>query len=53
MKPGDEVREGDPLLVLHHRDGAGLAAAVALCGETVIIGDAPPHPEITVLEEVR
>jgi pyrimidine-nucleoside phosphorylase len=53
VKPGDEVREGDPVLVLHHRDGAGLDEALALCAETVMIGDEPPAPGATVLDEIR
>jgi thymidine phosphorylase len=53
VEPGREVREGDPLLELHHRNGAGLHAALALCGEAVVIGDAPPPRRPIVLGEVR
>jgi pyrimidine-nucleoside phosphorylase len=53
VKAGQEVREGDPLLELHHRHGAGLHAALALCGEAVTIGDAPPRPQPIVRGEVR
>jgi pyrimidine-nucleoside phosphorylase len=52
VKPGDEVRKGDPLLELYHR-GAGLDAALALCGEAVVIGDAPLPARPIVLGEVR
>ena len=51
--PGDEVREGQPLLEFHHRDGRGLDAAVALCRAAVTIGDAPPAPRPKVIAEVR
>jgi pyrimidine-nucleoside phosphorylase len=53
VKPGDEVREGDPLIELHHRGGAGLEAALALCGQAVAIGDAPVPPRPIVVGEVR
>jgi pyrimidine-nucleoside phosphorylase len=53
VKPGQQVREGDPLLELHHRHGAGLHAALALCGDAVVIGDAPPPTQPIVLAEVR
>ena len=46
-------RAGQPLLELHHRDGRGLEAAVALCREAIAIGDAPPPPRPTILGEVR
>ena len=52
-RPGDEVREGQPLLEFHHRDGRGLDAAVALCRAAVTVGDAPPAPPAKVLAEVR
>ena len=42
-KPGDEVRDNQPLLELHHRDGRGLDQAVALCRSAVAIGDTPPE----------
>ena len=50
---GEEVREGQPLLELHHRDRRGLAAALALCRPAVTIGDAPPETRAKVLAEVR
>ena len=53
IKPGDAVREGDPLLELHHRGGAGLDDALTLCREAVVIGDAPLPPRAIVLDEVR
>jgi pyrimidine-nucleoside phosphorylase len=53
VKSGDEVREGDPLLELHHRDGQGLEAALALCAEAVTIGDRPVSAGALILGEVR
>jgi pyrimidine-nucleoside phosphorylase len=53
VKPGDEVHEGDPLLVLHHRHGRGLDAARALAAAAVELADAPPAAGDRVLGEVR
>ena len=53
VKPGDAVREGQPLLELHHRDGRGLAAALAACREAIAIGDTAPAPRPKILGEVR
>jgi pyrimidine-nucleoside phosphorylase len=50
---GDSVKEGDPLMELHHRDGRGLEEAMALCRQAVTIGDAPPPRRAKVLGEVR
>jgi pyrimidine-nucleoside phosphorylase len=49
---GDEVRAGDLLVELHHRDGRGLPDALALCGAAVDIGDAPPAHREHVLDHV-
>jgi thymidine phosphorylase len=51
-KPGMEVRAGDRLVELHHRDGRGLEEAMAWCSRAVTIGDAPPPRDI-VLDQVR
>ena len=53
VKPGDAVREGQPLLELHHRDGRGLAAALDACREAIAIGDTAPAPRPKILGEVR
>lgn len=53
VKPGDQVKEGDPLIELHHRHARGLEAAVALCETAVEIGDGPPALRPTILGEVR
>jgi pyrimidine-nucleoside phosphorylase len=53
VKPGAHVEQGQPLLELHHRDGHGLDAALALCGEAISISDQAPTPRPKVLGEVR
>jgi pyrimidine-nucleoside phosphorylase len=53
VQPGDRVERGQPLLELHHRDGRGLSAALALCGESISIGDEAPVPRAKLLGEVR
>jgi pyrimidine-nucleoside phosphorylase len=53
VKPGDTVREGQPLLELHHRDRRGLDAALAACREAIVIGDVAPAPSRKILGEVR
>ncbi len=53
VKAGDAVGEGQPLLELHHRDGRGLAAALAACREAITIGDTAPAPRPKILGEVR
>ena len=50
---GDEVREAQPLLDIHHRHGRGLEEAMALCREAVTIGEAPPPRRPRVLADVR
>ncbi len=53
VKPGDAVREGQPLLELHHRDRRGLDAALDACREAIVIGDVAPAPGRKILGEVR
>jgi pyrimidine-nucleoside phosphorylase len=53
VKPGDRVDRGQPLLELHHRDGRGLSAALALCDDAVSIGDEAPTPRAKIFGEVR
>jgi thymidine phosphorylase len=53
VKPGEKVAAGQPLLELHHRDGRGVEAALALCREAIAIGDAPPPRHATILGHVR
>ena len=52
-KTGDHVTAGQPLLELHHRDGRGVEAALALCRDAIAIGDAPPPRHATILGHVR
>jgi pyrimidine-nucleoside phosphorylase len=53
VKPGDRVQEGDPLMDVHHRNGAGVEAAIALCHDAVEIDEVAPRPREKVLAEVR
>jgi thymidine phosphorylase len=52
-KPGMRVERDQPLIEIHHRDGRGVDAALALCNEAVAIGDEPMPPRPTILGEVR
>jgi pyrimidine-nucleoside phosphorylase len=52
-RPGDEVRRGQVLLELHHRDRRGLDVARALCAAAVEIGDERPAARAKLLGEVR
>jgi pyrimidine-nucleoside phosphorylase len=49
-RAGDEVREGDPLIEIHHRDGRGLEAAVSLCEAALAIEDEPVRPRSRILQ---
>jgi pyrimidine-nucleoside phosphorylase len=50
---GDQVREGQPLIELHHRGGRGLDDALALSREAIVIDDQPPATRAKILDEVR
>jgi thymidine phosphorylase len=50
---GDQVREGQPLIELHHRGGRGLDEALTLSRSAVVIDDRPPAPRAKILDEVR
>jgi pyrimidine-nucleoside phosphorylase len=50
---GDQVREGQPLIELHHRGGRGLDEALALCRSAIVIGDRPAAARAKILDEVR
>jgi pyrimidine-nucleoside phosphorylase len=39
VKPGDEVRSGDPIASVFARDEAGVADGLAALGEAIVIGD--------------
>jgi pyrimidine-nucleoside phosphorylase len=50
--PGAQVREGDPVLIVHHRGSRGLAEAMPLLEGAVTIGDTVPEHR-TVIVEIR
>jgi pyrimidine-nucleoside phosphorylase len=52
-RPGDALRESDPILELHYRDEALLAPAAALAASAAEITDEPPPPRPLVLAEIR
>jgi pyrimidine-nucleoside phosphorylase len=52
-RPGDRVREGQPLVELRHRDDRGVPQALAFCAQAVAIADDPPASRPKVLGEVR
>jgi pyrimidine-nucleoside phosphorylase len=49
---GAPVREGDPVLRIHHRGGRGLAEALPLLAAAVQIADAPPATRPVVVDRV-
>jgi thymidine phosphorylase len=49
---GSRAREGEPVLMVHHRGGRGLADAVALLTSAVQIGDAPPTLGPLIVERI-
>ena len=52
-KPGMRVERGQPLAEIHHRDGRGVNAALALCADAVSIGDEAPKLRPVILGDVR
>ncbi len=52
VRPGEQVKAGDPLLELHHRDASQLAAAQAMLHDACVIHDAPPPPAPLVLDTI-
>ncbi len=50
---GDEVRAGDPLIEIHHRDGRGLETALALCEAATAIADEAVVPRSRILQVLR
>jgi thymidine phosphorylase len=51
-KPGDAVGANDPVLTLHYREAARLAAALPLAARAVAVGDAPPPVRSPILASV-
>jgi len=52
-KPGMRVERGEPLVEIHHRDGRGVNAALALCSDAVTIEDDAQPPRPVILGDVR
>jgi pyrimidine-nucleoside phosphorylase len=52
-KPGMRVERGEPLVEIHHRDGCGVNAALALCCDAVTIEDDARPPRPVILGNVR
>ena len=50
--PGTHVVEGEPILVVHHRGGHGLAEAVPLLTSALQVGDAPPAPGPLIVDRI-
>ena len=50
---GAGVREGDPVLRVHHRGGRGLGEALPLLADAIQIADAPPSPQAIVVDRVQ
>jgi thymidine phosphorylase len=53
VKPGMRVERGQTLLDIHHRDGRGVNAALALCRDAVPIDDNPPPARPVIVDNVR
>jgi thymidine phosphorylase len=51
-KPGEEVAEGEPVLVLHADDPARLDAALAALEGALEVGPEPPSPRPLVVERI-
>ena len=51
--PGTDVTEGEPVLILRHRDGRGLDEATALLEDAIGIGEGPFQADDLVVEEIR
>ena len=51
--PGTPVAEGEPVLILRHRDGRGLEEATALLEDAIGIGEGPFKADDLVVEEIR
>jgi thymidine phosphorylase len=49
---GAEVAQGQPVLMLHHRQGRGLAEARRLAGHALVVADGPAAVPPLVVERV-
>ena len=52
-KPGDAVREGEPVLELHFRDRSKLETALRLASQAITIDDRPAAVSRLIVGEVR
>jgi pyrimidine-nucleoside phosphorylase len=52
-KPGQQVKAGEPLAELHHRDDATIAKALDMLKEVWTIGDEPESQMDLILDEVK
>jgi pyrimidine-nucleoside phosphorylase len=52
-RPGDAIRQGDPVFELHYRDRGRLERAIALARLAVAIEDSPPRPRRLIVSEVQ
>jgi pyrimidine-nucleoside phosphorylase len=50
---GAQVREGEPVLMVHHRGGRGLGQALPLLTASIEVGDAAPSVGPLVVDYVR
>ena len=53
LPPGSRVREGEAVLLVHHRGGRGLDEARGLLAEAIVIDDAAGHEPPIILEEIN
>jgi pyrimidine-nucleoside phosphorylase len=53
IEPGEPVRAGDAVLLIHHRAGRGLSESLPLITDAIHITDAPPAAAPVVVEELR
>ena len=50
---GTTVKQGDPLLEVHHRGGSGLADARRLLDPAIEVGDAPRERRPLILDRIQ
>jgi pyrimidine-nucleoside phosphorylase len=53
VRPGNQVKAGDPLLELHYREASKLATAKALLQGACSIGEVPPPAAPLVLDTIE
>jgi pyrimidine-nucleoside phosphorylase len=52
-RPGDPVQAGEPVLELHYRSPARLAAALPLASRAIVVDDAPPPPRAAIVTRIH